>query len=1239
MATGVDGPRVPGNTFWDAGLHGIAADIKTIAPAKEQAARVLADQDAPSAVGRVFNWMSLGLAAPPPPTANQIRAKRLKKTRKRVEKLEVKLAQLENKAYKIDAQLRAHPDNPAYQGKYEPKLLAIKGLLVDVRMEIVRGAREEYELLYEDDPDTLAAKREEIRTLEEVYEAEAETVLVETARWESVYRIFDDIRNMRADSKAAKPINVRKVERLRDRLLEKYEIDPKKVRRFQEGLSVERQDALILRQQEAVVNVFLATINASELEDVRVPLTDKEVAVLKESNLKEQIVREHARLNVHEGRLARLEKSLASLRGDISNKGVYLDDLRKELNEDYLEDVRVNELNAPLVENADGSLSGGLILVAEAELAALEEQEAPIRAERQQVSKDIVAVSKNIKQLEARLRAQQDVNKLVMGKGSRLGSLLSRAIDAAARVSSVVVGDKESKYKWEKKDWGKLLAPEGDGTFKSFRDSIAVLKKEAKEMDARIEVMGAQRTETKRRLDANEFLESKYSVEEGGLGGEAVKEAWQAQVRQLDDAIRDTLAARQDTKISIRAAFLQRIITGVGQRRQQVNGLQADIAGKEAYLEDLRQQLDALRAEPDSEKRNRDIDRHEAEVAGKVLEVNQLKRKVADLETEIEALGVGFDEQMGKYERLERLERPFMEQLKNYATDRITEMVSLGFISNQYRTPRDLKVEMDFARHGYNWVDGLKGFASEPVADIPTFVTQQVGDFLKFADDYPQLAEVMLADVAVTVSRLGGDDALQTLLKGVRTRAMVRALQGEAGRNVEALPELTEENYAAAAKWRAFADLAQYGPVAAATPAVLGAAFEGFASGGIVGLLTRGAVAGVKEGGTNVVLQQVVRSVRPEDLQVVTGILSAVNGASMQEIVDEQRNIAVMQLVGNARRTISKPGLVLRGIRRAFSNQWNAFKMAGWGERILRVGVIVVAPPVITAGVVAAGILLLNPAGLLAIGGIALVGLVAGVTIPTMAMTFMNNIWPFSSTMKAAKKNQARELLEKNRNELRRQRDTYIQHMEAKGILVQSLTSSEIPKLHEGLSTACFEPFGDLQQRLLEQLNTGLHEREENNQATNLSIVPKDVREVFVAVARPETLRTTVQVEVTRIIAASDLDPAPTQEEKDTFVRVYTALIAQQLKDQWLRRHLDEAMASEFEVIAAQYDSPEQFEANIERLRQRNAGKVRDAKADLQTKINAEIDDDAQRSRVYQQCLTDFELDVKIPGPPPAVVG
>jgi len=394
---------------------------------------------------------------------------------------------------------------------------------------------------------------------------------------------------------------------------------------------------------------------------------------------------------------------------------------------------------------------------------------------------------------------------------------------------------------------------------------------------------------------------------------------------------------------------------------------------------------------------------------------------------------------------------------------------------------------------------------------------------------------------------------------------------GQLGRNVRSRHIITDANRRDAFKWRAFADLVQYGPLIATTPTVVEAAWEGISEGNLIKAVTGALTSGYTEAAKNVALQSAVSQVRAEDEKFAIAILGALTGSNAQEILQEQRNIALLEFAGEARNLLFSPGATIAGIGRIFTNQIEAIKQAPILEKILRIGTLFVAPPAIGIAGIATAAALFNPAGLLVALTVGIVGLAAAVVVPTAVMTFMN-AFPFSKTMEKVKLAQARNLVRtpETKNALRLQREEFVKALEGSAMLVPPLDVEEKPTVDKALWEACSKPLEELKDKMIQDLKNwqvqfaGTPDRE---------MTIGDVREKFVSVANPIAIRERATQMIEKSISEDNLSTY----SKDDLIILAMQEISEQLKKGWFIPLLDEVYKNEFCVMVALYDSPEQY--------------------------------------------------------------
>ena len=436
-------------------------------------------------------------------------------------------------------------------------------------------------------------------------------------------------------------------------------------------------------------------------------------------------------------------------------------------------------------------------------IAALDQPKGAANAQLDKLKEQIDASEKRIAVLQFQRSAQVDVNQLISeGKpvSDWMMAPVSIVVDAAIGVKRFYGGDSaEVKYKWEKTPWGQLVANEGDGLFTDFRDNMTKLKNDKAQIKAKVDVLTKNLEQLSARLDRKDYRDADVHKAENLKEGEnyiVIKERWEEQKLSLQAAIADGQAALDDTNVALRAAFLQRLIQSTGSREREkkfqegkLKVVEEEIVGMQERITDLERDIASL-------------DGLEKEVAESALnESNKALAKLEDaarehqanvtrLTKELDELNAGFKGQLDKYSQFRPGERGFLSTISRYAKDTMVEVMTAGWIRQEYKTPQNYRLEMQLANHGYTWQEGLKEFANIPQGGEVAYFQAQVTSFLKFSDAHPELARTLVTDVAITLSMLQDKGPYEALLTGLRARAYTEAALGKLGRNVEVPPRL-----------------------------------------------------------------------------------------------------------------------------------------------------------------------------------------------------------------------------------------------------------------------------------------------------------------------------------------------------------------------------------------------------------------------------------------------------------------
>ena len=200
-----------------------------------------------------------------------------------------------------------------------------------------------------------------------------------------------------------------------------------------------------------------------------------------------------------------------------------------------------------------------------------------------------------------------------------------------------------------------------------------------------------------------------------------------------------------------------------------------------------------------------------------------------------------------------------------------------------------------------------------------------------------------------------------------------------------------------------------------------------------------------------------------------------------------------------------------------------------------------------------------------------------------VATTAMRRIEPFRSTMDEAKAAYAREqtLTNTRINELKTQRDAYVDQLQEKAILLPPRTPAAIaPASVQSWRDQEHSRIQEIQSEQLQALNSAMEQRSENG-----PLQVREIRDLFIEHADANVLRERIKTAVTDELAGLDIDSRDIEE----IISETTYNMQQELVREWLKPNLDPAFQMDFVNMVMQYESPEQWEEAQAQQRQQVA--------------------------------------------------
>lgn len=661
-------------------------------------------------------------------------------------------------------------------------------------------------------------------------------------------------------------------------------------------------------------------------------------------------------------------------------------------------------------------------------------------------------------------------------------------------------------------------------------------------------------------------------------------------VEELQIAERDL----RNYNLSLQAAVLQRLLDVIGDRQRAVKSSQKERLDKEQLI--AKQQLFIRTAEVGGIGDQGKIAQVKLECAQLKKECDTMHEQEKELTNTAAQLRVAFEKHLNIYEKMPVGTESFLESLERQTTEAAKNFMSLGYWSEKRTSPAQFRQEIQFAMLGYHWKEGLEEFAKranerrEENVGCIAFLAEEVQDFILWANRHPDAAEFLIADIAITVQRVGGEEMLNTLITGLRSRIYTRAILGQLGRGQAPEPRITADDF----RWRALADVARCAPAAAALSDSFRTMTDRFKAGdGLSAILLRGAVAGFTGVGTNIFLQQAVKSVSKENLKVSNVVLSAIRGDNATQILTEYRNQAILESVGNTLYALRAPNRVAQDILKKVSREWHLFKNSRGWELFWRTTTEVVVPTACIGAAIAC-FFLTGPLGGIGLAGIYAIGALGlGAESMRRGSQFISVAWP--DNYEKTKRREALDLLnQQNRQEI---------GQATRKLLDSFYKASVLPKFQVQEEPNLFPRFtGTLEAWEKEYLDA--LSRAYADQKTRLHGIPtpQELMSTFHTVVNREQVHARIEKMVKETLDEMEIPKDANYEKtKKELVERYEAHLMNRLlegteeRSGWLFDRLREAVTEEYVRAFATYESGEQAirtQQQKERIRQAEASRI-----------------------------------------------
>jgi hypothetical protein len=508
-------------------------------------------------------------------------------------------------------------------------------------------------------------------------------------------------------------------------------------------------------------------------------------------------------------------------------------------------------------------------------------------------------------------------------------------------------------------------------------------------------------------------------------------------------------------------------------------------------------------------------------------------------------------------EEIEVLNKKYIEHLHTFRTNS----------DNDPKALEDITRKKQFADLGYSLINALASWrirlaATTTPAEAMGMV---VHDFIEWSKTNPKEAVNLAGDLTLVCSIFNDQSLKETLTTQMRTRAYGLAF-AEAWEFFGPTSEVTEKGL----EFYAISQLLKYAPV---TTSVVKSVFEIDCSKPIasVAKIVSGAV-------TTFMVQGVCRQTCGTTANIGLQVLNFLRGDSIQELLEEQRNIELARIAGVTAAAVSSPSGFFRQVKRSVGLWFRTLKAARGLELTARIVTQIVLPVFATLAFVAATALVVTFSSGAAIFAVPS----AGFTVLSAIMAFVvridgvfNRVFPARAQAeadlaaeRAAKRTAAIEKeLDANSEQISNQTEQYVQSLQK---------SSKLP----AISSLDLEPLGDetsaefqtAKDAIVNSIKIELNQKIADTAST---MEPKEFVNVFVDNGI-EGIATRVNEEVEKIDPLHPLAMSPTMKQ-----RLAEAVIAT-LTEEWLKPRLNLAFKKQAMEFAVQDNGEEKVQFNAE---------------------------------------------------------
>lgn len=363
------------------------------------------------------------------------------------------------------------------------------------------------------------------------------------------------------------------------------------------------------------------------------------------------------------------------------------------------------------------------------------------------------------------------------------------------------------------------------------------------------------------------------------------------------------------------------------------------------------------------------------------------QKNIAKTQKVLATLREGFEEQLAAYQGLTPPKRPLGELLAKAGITQLKAVISLGYVNEFYVSPEQFRYKFQLAEVGYQpgigeaklWCEEQTKKVGTGPAQIEAELLARVDSFFKFAEIHPELAQAILADLAISMAVAGGENVMSQLTSGIRWRATAKAALGDLGRERQiAPPKLTpdEMQWIYFAEWSRGLSSTVNMSKAAITAATTTASWAPF-----VGMLC--VVPGALAGATSYIwsslqsdtARNLTHSVSEESLRQTHSMLMSATH-TMAEIALQEQRLDSLETLSKYKNIYLRPLGVVTGLMTRATQYLTSIRVSRGAERLFRIA----APMALVGGVIAgAGVVGLGVAGMILGPAGAVIGIGAAV--------------------------------------------------------------------------------------------------------------------------------------------------------------------------------------------------------------------------------------------------------------------